>query len=67
MDEIENALKGKSSRNLDGMIKRTDSSFTSEVLECPLPSKFRLPQLETYDEHTNPLDHKVSFKTLLNL
>ena len=57
----------KSSRNLDGMIKRTDSSFTSEVLECSLPSKFRLPQLETYDGHIDPLDHIESFKKLLNL
>jgi len=37
MDKMKNALKGKSTKNLDGMIKKTDSSFTSEVLECPFP------------------------------
>ena len=31
------------------------------------PSKFRLPQLETYDGHIDPLDHIESFKKLLNL
>ena len=45
MDEMKNALKGKSSRNLDGMIKRTDSQFTKEVLECLLLLKFRLPPI----------------------
>ena len=67
IDEIKNALKGKSTKNLDRMIKRNDSPFTSEVLECPLPQKFGLPQLESYDGHTDPLNHIESFKTLLNL
>ena len=43
MDETKNALKRKSTKNLDRMIKRIDSPFTSEVLECPFPKKFRLP------------------------
>ena len=59
IDEIKNALKGKSTKNLDGMIKRNDSPFTSVVLECPLPQKFRLPQLESYDRHIDPLNHIV--------
>ena len=36
MDKMKNALKGKSTINLDRMIKKMDSSFTSEVLEYPL-------------------------------
>ena len=28
---------------LDWMVRRTDSPFTTAVLECPMPSKFRLP------------------------
>ena len=67
MDEMKNALKGKSTKNLDGMIKRTNSPFTGEVLECPLSQKFRLPQLESYDGHADPLDYIDSFRTLLNL
>nr|XP_023927981.1 uncharacterized protein LOC112039343 [Quercus suber] len=53
--------------NLDGMLKRTDSPFTPSVLECPLPPKFRLPQLEFYDDIKDPLDHIGAFKTILNL
>ena len=37
------------------------------VLECPLPPKFRLLQLEFYDGTKDPLDHIGAFKTILNL
>ena len=67
LDEVKNAMKGKTTINLDGMIKRTDSPFTASVLECPLPPKFHLPQLEVYDGTKDPLDHIGGFKTLLSL
>ena len=43
MDELRNAIKGKIDQSLDRMVKATDSPFTIAVLECPVPSKFRLP------------------------
>jgi len=49
------------------MIKRTDSPFTTSVLECPLPPKFFIPQLEVYDGTKDPLDHIRAFKTILSL
>ena len=49
------------------MIRRTDSPFTIEVLNRPLPPKFHLPQLESYDGSKDPLDHIESFKTLILL
>ena len=60
-------MKRKTTANLDGMIKRIDSPFTTSVLQCPLPPKFRLPQLEAYDSIKDPLDHTWAFKTILNL
>ena len=45
MDELRNAIKEKTNCNLDGMVRRMDSPFTTKVLECPMPPKFRLPQL----------------------
>ena len=53
--------------NLDGMLKRKNSPFTSKVLECPLPPKFKRPQLEVYDITEDPLDHIGAFKTILDL
>ena len=67
LDKVKNALKGKIAINLDGMIKRTNSPFTTSILECPLPPKFHLPQLEVYDGTKNLLDHKGAFKMILNL
>ena len=67
MDELKNAMKDKGGENLDGMIRRTNSPFTTEVLNRPLPQKFRLPQLESYEGSKDPLDHIESFKTLMLL
>ena len=67
MDKLKSAMKDKGGENLDAMIRRTDSPFTTEVLNHPLPSKFRLPQLESYDGFKDPLDHIESFKTLMLL
>ena len=42
MDELKSATKDKGRENSDGMIRRTNSPFTTEVLNRPLPPKFRL-------------------------
>ena len=67
MDELRNAIKEKADRSLDRMIRATDSPFTTAVLECPVPSKFRLPQLEPFDGLKDPQDHLSTFKTTLGL
>ena len=67
MDELRNAIKEKTDRSLDRMVRATDSPFTRAVLECPVPSKFWLPQLEPFDELKNPQDHLNNFKTTLGL
>ena len=67
LEKVKKTMKGKTTINLNGMIKRTDSPFTISILECPLPPKFRLPQLEVYDGTKDPLDHIRAFKTILNL
>ena len=54
MDKLKKAIKDKGRENSDGMIRRTDSPFTTEVLNRPLPLKFRLPQLESYDGSKDP-------------
>ena len=66
MDETKNAMREKTDKNLD-VVKRTDSPFTMKVLECPLPPKFYLPQLESYDGFEDPLDHITTFKMTLSL
>ncbi|XP_065624896.1 uncharacterized protein LOC136065521 [Quercus suber] len=67
MDELRNAIKEKTERSVDRMVRATDSPFTTAVLDCPLPSKFRLPQLEPFDGLKDPQDHLNTFKTTLGL
>ena len=37
MDELRNKMKERTDRNLDWMVRRTESPFTTRILECPLP------------------------------
>ena len=67
MDELRNSLKEKTDRSVDKMVRATDSPFTTAVLECPVPSKFRLPQLEPFDGLKDPQDHHNTFRTTLGL
>ena len=62
-----NALKGRVSSDLDNLVNRTDSPFTAPVNSFPLPSKFRMPQMDSYDGARDPLDHLETFKTLMHL
>ena len=54
MDELRSAIKKKTKQNVDGLVRATDSPFTTAVLECPVPSKFQLPQLESFDGLKDP-------------
>ena len=67
IDELRNAMKGKTNQSLDRMVKTKNSPFTSVVMECPVPSKFRLPQLKPFDGLKDPLDHLNTFNTTLGL
>ena len=44
-----NALKGRVSSDLDNLVNRTNSPFTAPVNSFPLPRKFRMPQIDSYD------------------
>ena len=67
MEELRNTIKGKMDQSLDKIVRKTDSPFTLAVQECPMPSKFRLSQLEPFDRLKDPLDHLNAFKTTQGL
>ena len=67
MDELRNALKEKTDWSVDRMVRGTDSPFTTAVLECLVPSKFHLPQLEPFDGLKDPQDHLNTFRMTLGL
>ena len=55
------------SSNLDDLVNRTNSPFTASVKSFPLPHKFCMPQIDSYDGVKDPLDHLETFKTLMHL
>ena len=67
MEFMMNALRKRVSSDLDDLVHRIDSPFTTSVTSFPLPPKFRMPQVESYDESKDLLDHLESFKTLMHL
>ena len=67
MEVMMNTLKGRVSSDLDNLVNRTDSPFTTSVNSFPLSHKFRMPQIDSYDEVKDPLDHLETFKTLMHL
>ena len=67
MDFMMNSLRGRVSSDLDDLIHQTESPFTASINSFPLPPKFRMPQIESYDRAKDPLDHLESFKTLIHL
>ena len=67
MEVMMKAFKGRVSNDLDDLVNRIDSPFTTFVNSFPLPQKFRMPQIESYDGVKDPLDHLETFKTLMHL
>ena len=67
MDFMMNALRGRVSSNFDDLVHQFDSPFTTSVNSFPFPSKFHMPQIESYDRAKDPIDHLESFKTLIHL
>ena len=43
------------------------SPLAKPLLEVPFPSKFKIPQLESYDGSTNPRSHLAKFCTMMHL
>ena len=52
---------------VDDLGHRTDSPFTASINSYPLPPKFKMPSLDSYDGTGDPVDHIASFKTTMHL
>uniref|UniRef100_A0A2N9EYJ1 Uncharacterized protein n=1 Tax=Fagus sylvatica TaxID=28930 RepID=A0A2N9EYJ1_FAGSY len=67
MKEMKSQVKAKAAKNLDMLVHRSESPFTKRIDEYPLPAKFKVPQLETFDGFKDPLDYLDSFRTIMRL
>ena len=52
---------------VDDLIHRTGSFFMAPINGHPLPPKFKMPSLDSYDGTRNPFDHIATFKTTMHL
>ena len=53
--------------SMDALVQKTESPFTAEVLHFPLPTKFRMPQIEAFDGMKDPVDHLNTYKNQMEL
>ncbi|XP_030963481.1 putative disease resistance RPP13-like protein 1 [Quercus lobata] len=52
---------------VEDLVHRTDSPFTASINGHPLPPKFKMPSLDSYDGTRDPFDHIAIFKTTMHL
>ena len=52
---------------VEDLVHRMDSPFTAFVNGHPLPPKFKMPALDSYDGACDPFDHIATFKTTMHL
>ncbi|XP_030931254.1 uncharacterized protein LOC115957179 [Quercus lobata] len=52
---------------IEDLVHITDSPFTTSINGHPLPSKFKLPSLDSYEGTRDLFDHIATFKTTMHL
>ncbi|XP_065634728.1 uncharacterized protein LOC136069769 [Quercus suber] len=65
MDEIKENMRR--ANPVEDLVHRTDSPFTVSINGHPLPLKFKMPSLDSYDGNRDPFDHIATFKTTMHL
>ena len=64
---MKEAVKGRAPVSMDALVQQTESPFIARVLHFPLPTKFRMTQIETFDGTKNPIDHLNTYKNKMEL
>ena len=65
MEEMKDSMK--KANHVDDLVHWTDSPFIASITSYPLPSKFKMPTLDSYDGTRDPCDHIATFKTTMHL
>ena len=72
MDQMKKVMKEmkenmRRANPIEDLVHITDSPFTAFINGHPLPSKFKLPSLDSYDGTRDSFDHIATFKTTMHL
>ena len=65
IDEIRQNMRRMN--HVDDLVHRTDSPFITSINSHHLPSKFKMPSLNSYDGMRDPCYHIATFKTSMHL
>ena len=65
MEEMRDSMRRMN--HVDELVHKTDSFFTASITSHPLPTKFKMPTLDSYDGTQDPCDHIATFKTTMYL
>ena len=67
LSHMKKVVKGRAPDSMDTLVQKTEFSFTAEVLHFPLPTKFRMPQIESFDGAKDPGYHLNTYKNQMEL
>ena len=65
MDEMRENMR--KANPVEDLVHKTDSPFIALINGHPLPPKFKMPFLDSYDGMRDPFDHITTFKTTIHL
>ena len=65
MDEMRENMRR--ANPIKDLVHRTNSPFTASFNGHPLPPKFKMPFLDSYDGTRDPFNHITTFKTTMHL
>ena len=65
VEEMKDSMRR--ANHVDDLVHRTDSPFIASITSHPLPSKVKMPTLDSYDGTRDPYDHIAMFKTTMHL
>ena len=64
---MKETVKGRAPVSMDVLVEQTESPFMAEVLHFPLPAKFKMPQIETFDGTKDLVDYLNTYKNQMEL
>ena len=62
LNRVKEVVRRRAPDTMDTLVRQIESPFTAEVLHFPLPTKFRMPQVEAFDGVKDPVDHLNTYK-----
>ena len=64
---MKEVVRGRDLDTMDTLVQHTESPFTAEVLHFPLLAKFKMPQVEEFNDVRDPVDHLNTYKNQMEL